>query len=359
MSDMPQRLPYTLRETTRHGKTVWYFRRGKGARIRLPGKHGDAEFMAAYNAALVAERPAKAPRAKPGSLEWLFTLYMASTDFADLAEITRKNRSAIMRSMTTKNPQAMVAGITPATIQRAFEKMHGKYGAANNWLKAMRGVFKWATAQQLVEIDPTAEIRLLPGSRTGYHTWTPAEIETYQARWPLGTRERLAMDLLVYTGVRRERAVMLGRQHVSGNILSVPAHKNGEAVFLPILPALQESIEATPSGGLFFLVTTYGQPYTAAGFGNWFRDCCIAAGVPGRAHGLRKAAATIAAEQGATTTELMALFGWKTIQEAERYTRAADRKRIAIQAAAKLIREQNETAMPRTTKPRRPAPSAK
>lgn len=54
------------------------------------------------------------------------------------------------------------------------------------------------------------------------------------------------------------------------------------------------------------------------------------------AHGLRKAAATRAADNGATAHELMAIFGWVDIKEAEIYTRAADRKRLAAQAMGKL-----------------------
>jgi len=44
---------------------------------------------------------------------------------------------------------------------------------------------------------------------------------------------------------------------------------------------------------------------------------------------LRKAAATVAAENGATAHELISIFGWLTLKKAERYTRAAERKTTA------------------------------
>ncbi|HWX58954.1 tyrosine-type recombinase/integrase [Bradyrhizobium sp.] len=75
-----------------------------------------------------------------------------------------------------------------------------------------------------------------------------------------------------------------------------------------------------------FLQTEYGKAFTAAGFGNWFRDRCDEAGLPQcTAHGLKKAAATIAAENGATTRQLMAMFDWTTESMAEVYTRAAEK----------------------------------
>jgi integrase len=88
---------------------------------------------------------------------------------------------------------------------------------------------------------------------------------------------------------------------------------------------------------MVFLLTEYGRPYSAAGFGNRFREWANEAGVPGSAHGLRKAGATLAAENGATDAQLNATFGWAdSSQEARRYTRAARRKVLAG-AGAKLI----------------------
>ena len=92
-------------------------------------------------------------------------------------------------------------------------------------------------------------------------------------------------------------------------------------------------------GDLTFLTTEHGRPFTSeASFGMWFGKQCAAAGVPGRAHGLRKAGATLAAENGATVHQLMAIFGWLTLAEAETYTRAAERKKMAGDAMGLLVR---------------------
>ena len=113
---------------------------------------------------------------------------------------------------------------------------------------------------------------------------------------------------------------------------------------LPILPALQQIIDASPCGEMTYLVNDLGRPFTDAGFGNWFRDRCVEACVPGRAHGLRKAGATIAANNGATAHQLMAMFGWRTLKMAEQYTRAADQQRLAEAAMHMLdTREQTRT----------------
>src|SRR5581483_2135036 len=106
-----------------------------------------------------------------------------------------------------------------------------------------------------------------------------------------------------------------------------------------------------------FLETEYGKPFTPAGFGNWFRERCDEAGLPQcSAHGLKKAGATIAAENGATTRQLMAMFDWDTVRMAEVYTRAAEQKRLAGEAMFLISLDRIENAECRTDELRAVAP---
>jgi integrase len=83
-------------------------------------------------------------------------------------------------------------------------------------------------------------------------------------------------------------------------------------------------------------------------FGNWFRNACKEAGVPGSAHGLRKAGATRAANNGATEAQLEAIFGWRGGGMAALYTREANRVKLAREAANKLLSEQDVNFYSRT-----------
>jgi integrase len=108
---------------------------------------------------------------------------------------------------------------------------------------------------------------------------------------------------------------------------------------LPILPVLATTLEAGPCGDLTFIIGERGQPLTKESFGNLFRDACKAARVPGSAHGVRKIAATRAANHGATVAQLEAIFGWEGGKMASLYTRSADRQRLAIEAMYKLAND--------------------
>jgi integrase len=136
----------------------------------------------------------------------------------------------------------------------------------------------------------------------------------------------------------------MGPQHIRDEVLywvrKKTAHTTATELAIPIHPDLRAIIDTTPSGHLTFLVTEFGKPFTEAGFGNWFRDQCNRAGLRHCTfHGLRKAAASRLAEAGATVHEIAAITGHATLKEIERYTKTADRKRLAAAAMTKMKRE--------------------
>jgi integrase len=212
--------------------------------------------------------------------------------------------------------------------------------AANGRVKAIRQVFRFAVKKKdasgrpYVASNPTRDVEYFRTGSTGFYTWTVDDVQQYEARHPIGTKARLALALLVFTGQRRSDIIRFGKQLVKSGKLTFTQWKGRnrkpKRLQLPILPALQRIIEASTCGDMTFLVNEFGRPFTDAGFGNKFRDWCDQAGLPQcTAHGLRKAGATIAAENGATAHQLMAIFGWDTLKQAEVYTRAADQKRLA------------------------------
>ena len=195
----------------------------------------------------------------------------------------------------------------------------------------IRILMRFAIEEGWRKDDPTLGVKPLRIKSDGFHCWTDEEIETFERRWPIGTPQRLAFALLLYSFQRRSDVIRLGRQHVQNGLLKVVQQKTGTLLQLPMHSDLQRIIDATPSGNLTFLCTSHGAPFTAAGFGNWFRDACRAARLPERcaAHGLRKAACRRGAEAGWNPLQIAARSGHKTLKEVERYTKAADQKRLA------------------------------
>ncbi len=186
--------------------------------------------------------------------------------------------------------------------------------------------------------DPTRDVKPIKVKSEGFHSWSEAEIAQFEARHPIGSKARLAFTLLLYTGQRRGDVVTMGRQHVRDGYVHVRQQKTGAELDIPIMPELDSIIASAPNN-MTFLVTEFGKPFTAAGFGNWFRERCNEAGLRHcSAHGLRKAASRRLAELGCTVHEVAAITGHASLREVQRYTRGADQKRLATSAIEKVRR---------------------
>lgn len=359
---MQVELRHVYEDVDRHGNVRIYFWRGKGhSKVRIREQPGTKAFRDAYDAAAAMDTVKRAPSpeqaagiepwsktrlAKPGTYRWLCERYMTEcAEYLQNDERTRHVRKLILES-TFDEPIKPGATDTFADMPLEFFDVAGVYvlrdrklatpEAANSRVKALRQVCKWAVQPnvKLMPSNPARDVPNFPPTGDGFHTWTIDEVRTFARRHPIGTKAHLALGLLLFTGVRRSDVVLFGRQMIREDWLHFIERKNRRAKpkhrQLPVLPVLKRIIEHSMLGNMTFLVTEFDRPFTGNGFGNWMRKRCDEAGLPQcSAHGLRKAGATIAADNGATEHQLMAIFGWETPAQAAHYTRKANRRKLA------------------------------
>jgi integrase len=341
--DMPRKLPlHVVKETNRHGTVVFYFRVGKGERTRLRGIPGSKEFKAAYDAVMRGMPLQEADVVvKARSIRWLIDRYMESAHWAGLSDATRKQQGLFFKQIVAVSGSENCRDVTARDVRDALESRKATPALANNVLKALKGLFRWALVNEHVDIDPTADVQGLRHKTMGFPVWTEADVIRFCEKWPIGTPERLAFELMVHSGIRRSDIHRAGRQHLSGNIFSMRTAKTNTQITVELPERLLHIIAQTKSSGLHFIENAHGRPFTKESFGNWFGDRCRKAGVEKNAHGIRKLSATLAANGGATTHELMAQYGWKNVQQAETYTKGADRVRLGVKTS-RVVAEQVE-----------------
>jgi site-specific recombinase XerD len=345
IDDMPRpRPPHLHHEYNRHGNPVWYVRKGKGPRIRIKHEYGTDEFNEAYDTAVSGQTPKPAGKAAKGSLEWLWMLYRQTAAWTDLSMATRRQRENIMRNVLKTGGNQPLSKISSKSIKAGIDRRKGH--AARHFLDTMKGLYKWAIDAEHVKIDPTAGKAVTKPKTKGFPVWEENEIIQFEQRWPRGTRERVMFDIYCYTGLRRGDAAALGRQHIKSGVISIDTEKTGTRVTIPVLEVLQKTLDAGPTGDLAFIASAKGHRMTKESVGNAFRDACRAAGIKKSAHGLRKAAATRAANNGATEAQLEAIFGWEGGKMAALYTRTANREKLASGAMSTLARTEPETSIP-------------
>jgi len=324
-------LKHINRFRDRHGKVRYYYRPPGGKTVALPGNPNEPGFVDAYRAA--ADKP-KPPigegRNESGSVAQAISLYLGSAKFSRLAPDTRRTRKNELERFREARGNLPLVLMGQRHVERWLRDRSPI--SQRNALKALGPFLDWCAAEGMVPANPTAAIpRPTSPNKEGYRTWPEAFVDRYRERHQIGTKARAAFEVLVATGAARVDAALLGRQHIQSGMLCFRRHKTGVLVEIPILPELQAVIDAA-GDRLILIATDAGAGYTKEAFGNQFRQWCDEAGIPKgySAHGVRKYAAVLRANLGATAHQLMAWFGWLTMREAERYTRDAERRRATM-----------------------------
>jgi integrase len=347
----------------RRGNPRFYFRRKGYPRVALPGLPWSPHFMAAYQQVL-GDTPKLAQigidRVMPRSIRALAIAYYDSAAFKALNLSTQGvYRNIIDRFCRETDKEGQTHGeksaakMKPKHVESLMDARAERPDSANGLRKVIRELMKVAVKLGWRDDDPTQGVKKIkPKKKGGYRRWPDAIIAQFEDRHHVGTKPRLAMALGLYTGQARQDVVLMGEQHITREfdpeqdqeveilnwIRRKTESKTGFELAIPVHPELRRIIEATPSENLTFLVTEFGAPFTAAGFGNWFRDRCDEAGLRGYSfHGLRKSAATKLADVGCDPFEIAAITGHASLREVQRYTETRDRKRAARRAMKKFI----------------------
>jgi integrase/recombinase XerD len=342
--EMRVQLKYVCEDFDRHGNVRCYVRVPGKRKIRLRALPGTKEFMEEYQSAIAevkSDRPRQTDEAKRGSFRYLCIRYYSSAGFKALDISTRNWQRRALDEISQEHGAKPVALMAARHVRKIRDAKIETPAAANQRVKALRALFSWGNEAEETTVNPTLGVKKIKYLSDGHHTWTPAEIEQFYERHPLGTQARLAIDLIRFTTGRREDAPRFGRQHTrDGRVRFRQAkneHRSPIDIDIPLHPALGASIAAAQVGNLTFLITEFGKPFTANGFGNKFKDWCRQADLPHcSAHGVRKAMATELAEAGATPHEIGSITGHTSLKEIERYTKAARRSGLATQGMAKL-----------------------
>jgi integrase len=312
--------------------------------------------MAAYQAALAGHSAPRleigAARTKPGTVAAAVALYFASIAFGNLAPCTKRTQQYILERFRECHGEKSFTGLERKHVEAMLAEKIATPHAARSFLTALRAVLGVAIAAGLRDDDPTLGIRNVKVRATGgFRTWTEEEIAQFEAAHPVSSRARLAFALLLYTAQRRGDVIRMGRQHVRDGFIHVRQQKTGTVLQIPLHADLQEILAAHTAEHLTFLTTKTGEPFTAPGLTNWFGDMRRGAGLPAglSAHGLRKAACRRLAQAGCSANEIAAISGHATLREVERYTKAADQKRMAtaaMEAISKKAKSGTKTGKP-------------
>jgi integrase len=331
------RLKYVNEYIDRTGKLRRYFRRNGKQLGPLPGQPGSEEFMAAYAAYLARKSPAVVRDLNKDSLARLIVDFYGSRFYTDLKDSSRQLYKWALEPISKAHGHRCAVTMTAEHAETIINRIGAeKPGMANLTRAVLRRVFAYAVKVKRRPDNPMLTVEGFKGGE--HHTWTDAELRQFEERWRLGTRQRLSYALLLYTGQRVGDVVRMSRGDISEGLIHVVQEKTGAELWLPLHPELLKAMKALPAKGLTLIGDSNGRPIKRATLTWMMREAIKAAGLPARcvSHGLRKAAMRRLAEADGTANQIASISGHKTLKEVERYTKAADQKKLAKAAMDKL-----------------------
>lgn len=330
------RLPYVTEERLPSGAIRYRYRRGK-VKVTLKGEPGSREFLDHY-ASLRDDVPQPVSRAVRGSVEWLAGLY--------LSDLERRVGNRLASPLTLKGHRhhlgkliaeygAKDANMPRSAVVKLHDKLGATPGAADNMLKAVSALYKWAIKRDLVTCpNPARDVQRIRRKTDGFLPWTSEDFAKYLDKHGPGTMARRALILAMATTARRGDLCRLGRQNeiqIDGRAwLRWKQQKAPHGlVEMPMSAAMLAELHGTAN--MTYLINAYGAPFSVAGLGNRFRKWCDEAGLDQKSlHGIRKGLSAMLAGQGATSTEIDVLLGHEMgSPETRVYVRSAERARLA------------------------------
>ena len=326
-------LKYVHRKTNKLGKPFFYFRKKGAPSVRLPGEPGTNAFMSAYGHCM-EDTPiganANPHKVKLGSMAALAYAWYQSADFQSLrVESTQKNYRRVVDKFLEAHGEKPIAQLERRHLRDIINARGKTPGAANELLKRIKQLLRFAIDNDWILVDPSIGVRKVRYTATPYHSWTEDEAAKYLEFHKPGTKAHLVFMILSHTGVRKSDLIRLGRGNRRSDTLVVQQKKTDQPVTIPLhynLTPLLDSI----TDRLIYVQTDHNKPFTANGFGNWFREQCDLAGLKQcSAHGLRKLVAKRLAEAGCGENTISAILGWKDTRQAALYTKEADREKMA------------------------------
>jgi hypothetical protein len=231
------RLKYCVFDPDPNGNDRYYVRKPGRPKIRIREIFADESgtiteaFMAAYRKAIAdidggAHSPAPAVL-REKTFYWLVDQYSRSDEFKRFDVLTQNDKRGVLNRFCKTAGDLPYDAYRTEDVERSRDKRSATPGAADKLVKYLRSLFKWAVRKKLAKINPAIGVEKI-NETVGWHTWTAAEVATFRAHHRIGTKARLALEIMLNIGARRSDACRVGRQHEMGDYLEFVAWEGSQ-----------------------------------------------------------------------------------------------------------------------------------
>ncbi|MFY0619301.1 tyrosine-type recombinase/integrase [Shimia sp.] len=337
-----------IKVVTKKDGRRYLYRRVGGLLVSLPDlPENHPEFIEAYNA---AGKVKPSPHFKKGTIAALIVDFKGSREFKARKTSTRRVWQRRLDAMSAAYGSGMVMDLRPEHIRRALRKLTP--GAARSERTIWRAVLSYAVDEEWRPDNPALGVKTEKYESSPHVPWSLSDVRAFRDRWPIGSAERQAMEVIYWTGARCIDAAALGWQLVTDGVLEFEQEKTGGIAVVPITTPVDGFLEADRAifleclpKNLTWILTRTGKPRSVKGLSQFVSAAARNAGLNDRtAHGLRKSRATILANNGWTPHRIGAWTGHESLAEIAHYTRSVNKRNLV----SRTEQDQNSGNSPRT-----------
>src|SRR4051812_137079 len=208
------RLKYCVFDPDPRGNPRYYVRKPGHRKVRIHATFEDAtgrvtaEFMKAYFEALqeLEGKPAaSSPTPRDATFYWLVDQYYRSSEFNGFDKLTQADKRGVLNRFCAIAGNLPFAAFRTEDVEASRDKRSATPGAADKLVKYLRALFKWAVKKKHSKFNPAIGVEKI-NETEGWHTWTPAEVAKYREHHGIGTKARLALEIMLNIGARRSDA---------------------------------------------------------------------------------------------------------------------------------------------------------
>lgn len=328
--DLPK---FVYQTKNRHGTRRLRFRRGRFQRW-LPNADS-SDFYLSYAQALKDSEVKKSPHQKY-SLEWVIADYQFNNNgYKSLSVKTKSDKNALYVRLIKAWGKDDIRQLTRPALIKMLDGVHSDT-THKRMLIIFRQLLQHALDRGYINKNVATTIKNRDTTSEAIHPWTLQERRGFERFWPSGSRERLAYELMFCACQGSADASRMGKFMIKGGAIQGTRVKTGVPYVAPISHKLAKELKQWRTQ-LVFILNQQGKPFSERGFHNWFSKAISKAGLPNRCtpHGLRGAGCTELADSGCTANEIMAIAGFKTMSQAQRYVEQANKKKLAESGSEK------------------------
>ncbi len=260
----------------------------------------------------------------------IITEFVNTRRFISLSDSTKRQYWSALQDIEKRFGNMDVTEVRRKDLIRAHNELSKTPAIANRIIQVASVFFNYAIDMEYVNSNPASRVKRI--RLNSLPRWDLAEIDRVIAvGHPVIS---IAVALAFHTGQRQSDLLNMRWEDVKDGSIKVVQQKTNHSMVIKLSKQMEAMLKAHPVRGPYILSGPVQM--SGAAFRNMFKRVTRSVGIELPFHGIRKTVGSVLAERGASTNEIAAILGHRTLEMAHLYTKQANQTKMIASAVNAL-----------------------